>query len=47
LFDREAMQAHLEFTKNIIEHLPVYQLSYPRNIQQLPELQSKIKATFA
>ena len=42
LFDHEIMQMHMLFAKKIIDQVGVYQVSYPREIQQLPKLRKEI-----
>jgi len=44
LFDQQRSREHLIFAKQVVELLPVFSVSYPRQIEQLPELRSAIRA---
>ena len=42
LFDERLLQEHLKFAQKIIDKIPVFSLTYPRKIEQLPLLQKTL-----
>lgn len=42
LFDDHSLQTHASFARNVSKNLPVVEVSYPRDLEQLPSLRESI-----
>jgi len=47
LFDNQQLQRHMAFAKKLASKVPMFELSYPRDLSQLSQLQDTISVFLA